>query len=617
MILGHPLCPGRDIARLEASALTRAIERIHESGAQALIATTPVLLPGRAEALDPLFASALEAGADGFEVGDLGLMVHLRRSFPDTALITGPFMNAYNRATVRMLTSLGARSVCAACELDAASLAAMCDDGTPVSVTAYGRLPLAVGRDCLQRRLDLGAAEDECDPGCGGLPSDIIGWEADMAVVGTGLLPRTPCDLYDDLPALWGMGVRRFRIEALDRPAGLRDIIEAFSRALRSLEQGRALPPRPPFERGTNGFLWARAGRERVTERPALPRPAASSDTRPATGAGPAPVRAREPLSSSAPGLPALMAPAGGLEAAEAAFANGADGVYVGLQGWSLRPGVFEFDERALGEVVRLAERAHGWVATCVNIMPFPSDEQAALDAVARARDAGSHAVIVGDPGLLAAARERFPELRLHASVQLSAASAEAADVLTSLGADVVILSRSLMSTDEIAAIRARTRARLEVFVHGDVCTFHDGACYLTGYLKREPARPGQGHGLTPFVGCSNRGECTLVCKQPARLVSARGPRGVSLRRRDLNRSSWIGELCRLGIDILKIEGRQFDADYVATATRAYRRTLDDILRRAEGKGTEDLGKLDEHMAHRDISYAYQRAAWLGKAEKK
>ncbi|MFA5139210.1 MAG: U32 family peptidase [Elusimicrobiota bacterium] len=546
---------------------------VHALGAKALISTPPVILPEEFDAELSSALKALDSGADGVELCDLGLLRRLKSERPGTFLLAGPMANVYNRDTLSVLLSEGVREVCPSIELDIQGLADLCGSGAPVMATVYGPLPLSFGR--------------------ASLPEQAVVWpEAELRASGRALVSSKPYDLYDDLPALWAIGIRSFRIEDADAETVLR-----FKAALDAAAAGKPPPPRAGLAKGTNGYLRGSAGCSRSevlgtpTGRIRLAR-ARSSISR------------ADPLPSRH-GLPALLAPAGNMDCMAAACANGADGVYVGLKGWSLRPGVFEFDEEDLRRAVDAAGRAGAWVAACVNISLLPGEEDAALEAVRTAKRCGCRAVIVGDLGLLSAARAAFPDLPLHASVQLGATNAEAAQFLHEHGADVVVLSRSIETLEELRAVRKKTAAPLEVFVHGDVCTFHDGKCHLTSYLRRERVVPGQGHGLASVVGCSNRGECTLACKQPFK--------GGTFRRRDLERLSWVPELVRMGIAILKIEGRQFGPDYVSMVTKAYRKALD---RSPEVNALSELEGMREHLAQRDISYEFQRQAWLrGKTE--
>ncbi|HBL17072.1 MAG: hypothetical protein A2X36_06410 [Elusimicrobia bacterium GWA2_69_24] len=603
VVLGQPYCPAAD----RALRGPRAVARVHALGAKALLATPPVVLPGELEGVLDSVRAALGSGADGIELSDLGLLGEVRARFPSAELLAGPFLNVYNRDTLARLGPERFIAVCPSIELDLHGLAALCASGAPILPTVHGRIPLSCGKPCLTGGEACGA--------CAGRPEMSALWDdGEVGAVGRALFSSLPYDLYEHLPTLWELGLRRFRMEGLLAGAELGETVALFKSALDRLAAGRGLPARQSSRRGSDGFLAGLAGTGRApSQLPAVqPPPPRSGPLSTGSGGG---SPGRVPLPTRHPGRPALLAPAGSLASAEAAFSNGADGVYVGLKGWSLRPGVFELDEDALRRAVDRADAAGGWVAACVNIAPLPGEEDAALEAVRDAARCGSRAVVIGDLGLLERARREFPDLHLHASVQLSAANAPAARWLHERGADVVVLSRSVDSLEELRAIRAGTRGGLEVFVHGDVCTFHDAKCSLTSYLRRERVLPGQGHGSAAIVGCSNRGECTLACKQPFRTSPEPGAPPRSFRRRDLDRLAWVPELAAMGIAILKIEGRQFGPDYVSVVTKAYREALDRMEAPPAPDSISGLESMREHLAQRDISYSFQRDAWLGKKD--
>jgi collagenase-like PrtC family protease len=584
VVLGHPFCPARQARFIEdPDVLRRAVAAVHGLGAQAFLATPPVVLDFELDRCVDALAAAARCGADGFEVCDLGLAAALRQACPDRSLLAGPLMNVYGQETARLLQAEGFAALCPSIELDSGALASLCAAAVPLMTTVYGRVPLSFGRSCLERWLQRPSAargtwpgEDEPSIACRGTcaaQGRLIAWKEGRALAfGRAMLSSRPYDLYDELPRLWSFGARLWRIEGLAGERGLGAAVACFRSAWQALRNGAPLPRRRGLPRGSNGFFYAEAGSRRCNAaQTALPRselratpPARKEEPR----AGSSP---RRSLPCLHPGLPALLAPAGNPEAVAAAFANGADGVYVGLKGWSLRSGLNEFNEDALRRAAERADRAGGWLAACVNIAALPGEEDAALDAVAASVRCGAHAVVIGDLGLLQAARREFPALPLHASIQLSAANRFAVERLALLGADVVVVSRYL---DTPAALRPLAGGvPLEIFVHGDLCTFHDSKCYLTAHLNRRRVAPGQAHGSATVTGCSNRGECIKPCRSPFHVRES--PFHSSFRRQGLFRLGWVPELVRLGVSILKIEGRQFGADYVAAATRCYREALD------------------------------------------
>jgi hypothetical protein len=180
---------------------------------------------------------------------------------------------------------------------------------------------------------------------------------------------------------------------------------------------------------------------------------------------------------------------------------------------------------------------------------------------IRRAPRAGVDAVIVQDLGVARLARAIAPDAadpRLD-SDDLHRRRVGRARPLE-LGADRVILAREL-SLDEIAAIRARRR-ELEVFVHGALCVSYSGQCLTSEAIGGRSA---------------NRGACAQACRLPYELVvdgvlRDRATALILLSPEDLEASALVPELVELGVSSLKIEGRLKGPEYVAAATRLYRR---------------------------------------------
>jgi putative protease len=210
----------------------------------------------------------------------------------------------------------------------------------------------------------------------------------------------------------------------------------------------------------------------------------------------------------------------------------------------------------------------------------------------------GPDALIMADPGLILLARERWPELPIHLSVQANTTNAAAVRFWQRQGIRRVILSREL-SIAEIAAIRdACPDIELEVFVHGALCIAYSGRCLLSGWLNHRDA---------------NQGSCTNACRWEYRAAAAepadtgqppaggRHPEADAvwlleeakrpgeympvledehgtyiMNARDLRAVQHVAQLAALGIDCLKIEGRTKSHYYAARTTAVYRRAIDD-----------------------------------------
>jgi putative protease len=274
---------------------------------------------------------------------------------------------------------------------------------------------------------------------------------------------------------------------------------------------------------------------------------------------------------------PEVLAPAGDEAALEAAISAGADAVYFGLSAWNARARATNFSIDSLGATMgRLhAAGCKGYVT--LNTLVFDS-ELPGLEAAIRACAAAAvDAIIVQDLGVARLARAVAPGLRLHASTQMTCTDAGSVELARSLGAKRVVLARELSLTD-IAAIRAQTDLELEVFVHGALCIAYSGQCLTSEAIGGRSA---------------NRGACAQSCRLPYDLVvdgqvRALGDRAYLLSPEDLEASALVGDLAKLGVVSLKIEGRLKGPEYVAATTRLYRSAVDAVIGAGPPPGEPD-----------------------------
>lgn len=253
---------------------------------------------------------------------------------------------------------------------------------------------------------------------------------------------------------------------------------------------------------------------------------------------------------------PEILAPAGGMDALRAAVGAGADAVYLGMHGFNARRNASNFGEEELKEAARYCHIRGVSLYVTLNILvgdeEFPALREAA-EAVCRA---GADAAIVQDLGAAAFLRRAVPELRLHASTQLSVHTPEGVRALAALGFSRVCLSREL-SLREISEIAERSPIELEAFVHGALCMSVSGQCYFSAVLG---GRSG------------NRGLCAQPCRLP---FSVPGGTGHDLSLKDLSALPLLGEMARAGVCSFKIEGRMKRPEYVAAAVGACRAARD------------------------------------------
>jgi putative protease len=272
-----------------------------------------------------------------------------------------------------------------------------------------------------------------------------------------------------------------------------------------------------------------------------------------------------------------LLAPAGGPEAAFAAFHFGADAIYLGLKKFSARA---EAENFTLAEVDEITAYAHSLqprrrVFVTINTL-IRQDELAELvEAVAALADIGVDALIIQDLGVYHLVREHFPQLELHASTQLSVHNRAGADSLHRLGFHRVVLAREL-TFEEVRDITATSGIETEVFIHGALCYSYSGLCLFSSQTL---GRSG------------NRGKCAYSCRDSYEVADApltlrdgsavrRDPRqGFPFSMKDLALPDHIPALRSAGVSCFKIEGRKKSPLYVATTTSYYRQLLDGRLK--------------------------------------
>src|SRR6185437_5915862 len=163
--------------------------------------------------------------------------------------------------------------------------------------------------------------------------------------------------------------------------------------------------------------------------------------------------------------IPQLLAPAGSLDAARAALANGADAVYLGAQRFNARDEGAQLTLDELAEACRLAHGRGRRIYLTLNVLVKPVDR-------------GIDAVIVQDLGLIRLIRQLYPELEIHGSTQMTVHDESGAAVLQALGVKRVVLARE-NTIDDLRAIRQRVpNLGLETFIHGALCISYSGQCF-------------------------------------------------------------------------------------------------------------------------------------------
>lgn len=252
-----------------------------------------------------------------------------------------------------------------------------------------------------------------------------------------------------------------------------------------------------------------------------------------------------------------ILAPAGNLDSLLAGIHSGADAVYFGYGELNARRNAKNFDEQSLAEASRLCKERGVKMHMTVNTMVYDREYDEVLRTLEIACKYGIDALIVQDLGVAKIVREAAPEMKMHASTQLTVHNVSGAWQAKELGFSRVVLARE-MSREEILQVTTQVPVETEVFVHGALCMCVSGQCYMSSVIGERSG---------------NRGLCAQPCRLP--FASGRkGDSGYALSLKDLSLADRVKELMALGVDSFKIEGRMKRPEYVAAAVSQFKEAV-------------------------------------------
>lgn len=255
-----------------------------------------------------------------------------------------------------------------------------------------------------------------------------------------------------------------------------------------------------------------------------------------------------------------LLSPAGNFESLKLAIFNGADAVYLGLEGYNARGGIENFTAENLPPAVAFAHLYNVKVYLTLNTLIKDEEFDEVIKQVKFALQSKVDAFIVQDIGLAFYLRQHFSNIELHASTQMGINNLEGALALKNLGFSRVVLARET-PLSEIKRIKTSTDLEIEYFVQGALCVSFSGNCYLCSLLAN---------------ASGNRGQCKQFCRLPFSANYDKGKRqGYLLSTKDLCMLGKLKQLAQSGVTSFKLEGRARREAYVAVATNVYRKVID------------------------------------------
>ena len=269
--------------------------------------------------------------------------------------------------------------------------------------------------------------------------------------------------------------------------------------------------------------------------------------------------------------LPELLAPGGTLDAFKTAILYGADAIYAGLPGFSMRARA-KITTEEVKQGIDLAHAAGKKVYLAFNLFAHDG-EYANMPRVSEVINyLKPDALIVADPGVLTWVRENHPDIPIHVSTQANICSSASVKFWQKAGASLCVLAREVSHSDFKTIRAACPDIKLEIFVHGAMCMAYSGRCLLSNFITGRP---------------SNRGACAQLCRWKYDVILREVDTGVEmpidedehgayiLNSRDLCLMPRLAEVLESNPDSLKIEGRNRSEYYVASVVHAYRSAMD------------------------------------------
>ncbi|MBQ9909152.1 MAG: U32 family peptidase [Treponema sp.] len=286
-----------------------------------------------------------------------------------------------------------------------------------------------------------------------------------------------------------------------------------------------------------------------------------------------------------------LLAPAGNIEALDAAIGEGADAVYLGLKSFNARLRSSNFAWNQFEAAVSSLHRQNKKIYVTVNTVSEERDLERLYRFLSYLNKIGPDGLIVQDLGVIRMCQEFFPKLELHGSTQMNVESAAGVNLLSKAGLKRVVVAREL-GLEEIKYIKSHTNAELEIFVHGALCVSESGLCLFSSFLGGKSA---------------NRGMCTQACRRFYTVDSeSEGEKqGYYFSPCDLQLIEQIPDLMQLGVESFKIEGRMKSAEYVGSVVSAYRYLMDNWEKDKKGALATAKRLLSTDFARAKTSYWY------------
>ena len=254
--LGETVCSKRRLFRYDDWLETAHMLR--EAGKEVVLSTMALL---EAESELKTMRRICANGEFMVEANDMAAVQLL--SAAELSFTTGPTVNTYNAATLKVLADAGLKRWVLPVELGRDSLSGILQDapqGVQTEVFAWGRIPLAMSARCYTARAyDL--PKDDCQYRCldhpDGLTLRTREGKPFLAINGIQTQSALTCNLLPEVARMGDMGVEVLRISPQARHTD--KVVHAFAHALAGMPDSPDLEPLMPVG-ACDGYWYGEAG---------------------------------------------------------------------------------------------------------------------------------------------------------------------------------------------------------------------------------------------------------------------------------------------------------------------------------------------------------------------
>lgn len=295
-----------------------------------------------------------------------------------------------------------------------------------------------------------------------------------------------------------------------------------------------------------------------------------------------------------------LLLPAGSLVKLKTALLYGADAVYAGTPDMSLRTqSSFSIDD--LKEGIAFVHNQGKKIYLTLNLFIHNEEASKLPQFVKTLQELQPDGVLVSDVGVFDFLKENAPELNRFISTQANVCSSAAVKFWEKMGAKLCVLGREVSFEEAKQIRRDCPNMMLETFIHGAMCMSYSGRCLISNFLADRSANKGKcahccrwhyklnlrlkdGSVKNLEITDQNKDLFEFLLQEDFRpdelyeiVEDEHG--GYLLNSKDMCLMPRLNQILDLGLNSLKVEGRNKTEYYAGTVARAYRHAIDDYLK--------------------------------------